>query len=55
MLMILMANRKDELDIRNFEPNLTSIPSQKKMIDFFIPFKLLYILLFLELLFNKVF
>ena len=53
--MILMANRKDELDIRNFEPNLTSIPSQKKMVDFFIPFKLLYILLFLELLFNKFF
>ena len=53
--MILKANRRDELDIRNFERNLTSIPSHKKMIDFFIPFKLLYILLFLELFFNKVF
>ena len=45
--MILMANRKDELDIRNFEPNLTSIPSQKKMIDFFYPFQIvIYFTLF---------
>ena len=52
--MMLMANRRDELNIRDSEPNLTNIPSQKKMIDFFIPFNL-YVLLFLELFFNKVF
>ena len=53
--MMLMANRRDELNIRDSEPNLTNIPSQKKMIDFFYPFQFIYILLFLELFFNKVF
>ena len=31
---MLMANRRDELAVKNFEPNLTSIPREKKMIDF---------------------
>ena len=50
-----MANRGKEIDIRNFESNLTGTPWAKMMITF-IPFKSLCILLLiLSLVFNKVF
>ena len=50
--MMLMENRRDEIAIRKFQPNLTNKTYQyskgKKTIEFFfIPFKLLYVVFFL--------
>ena len=49
--MTLMANKRDEQTIRNFEPNLTKkkykYSKSKKMIEFFYPFQIfIYVILF---------
>ena len=51
MMMILMANRRDEPAIRNLEPNLTKknykYSKGKKMTEFFYPFQIfMYFILF---------
>ena len=47
MIIMLMANRGNELGIRNFELDLTSTPCAKKMINVHNPFQIaVYLTLF---------